>query len=80
MKFGLMKQPYTTNLGNGVQSIDARQFLLKIDFYIDHEELNLFKSPEETKMIMSGWYFDCLKSWPPSEDIEPLLISMHFNI
>lgn len=24
-----------------------------IDVYIDHEELNLFKSPEKTKMIMN---------------------------
>lgn len=79
MKFGLMKYSYTTNLGNEVQSIAARQFLPKIDFYIDHEELNLFKNPEKVKMIMNGWYFDCLKSWPPSSDIEPLLISMHFN-
>ena len=79
MKFGLMKYSYTTNLGNEIQSIAARQFLPEIDFYIDHEKLNLFKNPEKVKMIMNGWYFDCLKSWPPSADIEPLLISMHFN-
>lgn len=79
MKYGLMKYSYTTNLGNEIQSIASRQFLPHIDAYIEHEKLDLFKSPEKVKMIMNGWYMDCVESWPPSEDIEPLLISMHFN-
>lgn len=79
MKYGLMSYDYTINLGNDIQSIAARRFLPKIDYYIDHEKLNLFRSQEKVKMIMNGWYLDCLKSWPPSEDIDPLLISMHFN-
>lgn len=79
MKFGLMKYSYTTNLGNEIQSIAARRFLPKVDYYIEHEKLNLFQSPKKVKLIMNGWYFDCLKSWPPSDSIDPLLISMHFN-
>ena len=80
MKFALMKYDYTTNLGNEIQSIAARRFLPKIDYYIDHEKLNLFQNEEHVKMIMNGWYLDCLKSWPPSKDINPLLISMHFTL
>ncbi len=79
MKYGLMSYAYTTNLGNEIQSIAARRFLPEIDYYIDHEKLNLFNSPDKVKMIMNGWYLDCLKSWPPSKSIDPLLISMHFN-
>ena len=79
MKFGLMKFDYTTNLGNEIQSIAARRFLPKIDYFIDHEKLNMFKNDEKVRMIMNGWYLDCLESWPPSPDIDPLLISMHFN-
>lgn len=79
MKFALMSYDYTNNLGNEIQSIAARQFLPKIDYHIDHEKLNLFKSKEKVKMIMNAWYLDCLSSWPPSDDIDPLLISMHFN-
>ena len=79
MKFGLMKYDYTTNLGNEIQSIAARRFLPEIDCYVDHEKLNLFESDEKVKLIMNGWYLDCLKSWPPSDSIDPLLISMHFN-
>lgn len=79
MKYGLMSYDYTTNLGNEIQSIAARQFLPKVDYFIEHEKLNLFRSPEKVKMIMNAWYLDCLKSWPPSDSIDPLLISMHFT-
>ncbi len=74
-----MSYNYTINLGNEIQSIAARQFIPKIDCYIDHEKIHLFKNPQKVKMIMNGWYLDCLDAWPPSEDIIPLLISMHFN-
>ena len=79
MKFGLMTYDYTTNLGNEIQSIAARQYLPTIDYCIDHEKLNLFQAKDKVKMIMNGWYLDCLNSWPPAPSIEPLLISMHFN-
>lgn len=79
MKYGLMSYGFTTNLGNEIQSIAAKRFLPQIDYFIDHEKLNLFNSSTNVKMIMNGWYLDCLKSWPPSEYIDPLLISMHFN-
>lgn len=74
-----MSYKYTINLGNEIQSIAARQFLPKIDYFIDHEKIHLFKNSQKVKMIMNGWYLDCLDAWPPSKDIDPLLISMHFN-
>lgn len=77
--YGLMSYKYTINLGNEIQSIAARRFLPEIDYYIDHERIHLFENSDKVKMIMNGWYLDCLEAWPPSEDIDPLLISMHFN-
>ncbi|MDO5859639.1 polysaccharide pyruvyl transferase family protein [Methanobrevibacter sp.] len=79
MKFGLMSYDYTTNIGNEVQSIAARRFLPKIDYYIEHEKLERFDEGSDVKMIMNAWYLDCDKAWPPSENIDPLLISMHFT-
>ncbi|ADC45952.1 hypothetical protein mru_0100 [Methanobrevibacter ruminantium M1] len=79
MNYALMVYNYTTNLGNEIQTIAARRFLPKIDYYIDHEKINLFNEEDNVKMIMNGWYLDCEKAWPPSESIDPLLISMHFN-
>lgn len=79
MKYGLISYDYTVNLGNEIQSIAARRFLPKIDYYIDHEKINKFDEDCDVKLIMNGWYLDCLKAWPPSKNINPLLISMHFN-
>ena len=74
-----MSYNYTTNLGNEVQSIAARRFLPKIDYYIDHEKIHLFNKEKDVKMIMNGWYLDSPEAWPPSNYIDPLLVSMHFN-
>lgn len=79
MKFAIMSYNHTTNLGNEIQSIAARRFLPKIDHYIDHEKLHHFDKDSAVKMIMNGWYLDCSRSWPPSDNINPLLVSMHFT-
>ena len=79
MKYGLMSFNYTVNVGNEIQAIAARRFLPKIDYYIDHEKLERFDEDKDVKMIMNAWYLDCPKAWPPSENIDPLLVSMHFT-
>ena len=79
MKYGLMSYKYTVNIGNEIQSIASRRFLPKIDYYIDHEEIHEFNEDKDVKLIMNGWYLDSHSAWPPSENIDPLLISIHFN-
>ena len=79
MKFGLLSYDYTVNVGNEIQSIAARRFLPKVDYYIDHEKIESFDEDTDVKLIMNGWYLDCQKAWPPSENIDPLLVSMHFT-
>ena len=79
MKFGLISYNYTNNLGNEIQSIAARRFLPKIDYYIEHEKLNEFNQAHNVKTIMNAYYLDCATAWPPSENINPLLISIHFD-
>lgn len=79
MKYGLISYDYTTNLGNEIQSIAARRFLPQVDCYIEHEKLDSFDCDDNVKTIMNGWYVDCPTAWPPSDKIDPLLISMHFN-
>ena len=74
-----MKYEYTINIGNEIQSIASRQFLPKIDYYIDHEKLNEFDDDKNVKLIMNGFYLDDLNAWPPSKNIDPLLISMYFR-
>lgn len=79
MKYGLISYDYTTNLGNEIQSIAARRFLPKVDYYIEHEKLEQFDSQDKVKMIMNGFFVDCPAAWPPSDKINPLLVSMHFS-
>ena len=73
-----MSYGYTTNLGNEIQSIAARRFLPKVDAYIDHEKIDRYDGGD-VNMIINGWYLDCPTAWPPSDKINPLLVSMHFT-
>jgi hypothetical protein len=66
------------NAGDYVQSLAARQFLPKVDQYINREKLNEYRGAE-TKMIMNGWFMLHPENWPPSPNINPLFISFHLN-
>ena len=79
MKFGLLTYNYTINLGNEIQSIAARRFLPKIDYFIEHHKIHEFNEDTNVKTIMNAWYLNCPEAWPPSRNINPLLISMHFS-
>ena len=69
----------TSNIGDEIQSLAVKQIVGKVDYYIDREELNIFKSKEKVKLILTGWYMDNPSHWPPSEDIIPLFISFHIS-
>lgn len=69
------------NIGDYVQAVATRQFVDKIDEYIEQEEANQYY-PEDRKairLIMNGWFQWRAENWPPSEYIHPLLISMHIS-
>ena len=69
----------TENIGDEIQSIAARRFLPKIDYYVNRDHLNDFKPKEKSvKVIMNSWYMAPPYNWPPkSKKIDPLLISMY---
>jgi hypothetical protein len=77
-KFGLLKYS-TNNLGDEIQSIAARQFLPKVDMYLDRDSLNKIKSKEPIKVILNGWFLQKPENWPPSPVIKPLFISFHIT-
>lgn len=79
MKYGLLTYDYTVNLGNEIQSIAARRFLPKIDYFIEQHKIQEFNEDSDVKTIMNAWYLNCPEAWPPSRNIDPLLVSMHFN-
>ena len=67
------------NIGEEIQSIAGFRFLPSVDKYVHKEKLSEYKSDKKTKLLMNGWYMWRPNFFPPSEDIEPLLISMYFN-
>lgn len=78
MKLGLLSY-HTENLGDEIQSVAARQFLPRVDQFVDREALDEQVSPdgERLALIMNGWFCHRPDRWPPSPSIRPLLISLH---
>ncbi len=79
--YGLLKYS-SVNIGDEIQSIAAMRFLPKVEQYIHREQLNKYypKSGKKTKLIMNAWWMHKPQNFPPSEFIEPLLISMHISV
>jgi len=78
VKYGLLTYR-TENIGDEIQSIAARQFLPRVDVYVERDSLNNVVSDEKIKLIMNGWFTHKPENWPPSPDIEPLFISFHIT-
>ena len=81
MKYALLKYDENKrffNVGDNIQSLAAKQFLPKVDIYLNREELADYRG-EKVKLIMNGWFTHNIHNWIPSEDIEPLFVSFHMN-
>ncbi len=78
LKYGLLSYE-TKNIGDEIQSLAARNFLPKVDLFLDRDYLNKVKSNKKIKIILNGWFSEKPKNWPPSRDIEPLFVSFHIS-
>ncbi|MEM4558225.1 MAG: polysaccharide pyruvyl transferase family protein [Desulfurococcaceae archaeon] len=78
MKYGVVYAE-TNNTGDDIQTIAALQFLPRVDFWIERENLHKVESDDVVKVILNGWYTYNPWSWPPSEAIQPLIISIHIS-
>jgi hypothetical protein len=81
MKYGVLMHKTTMNLGDDIQSYASAQFLPHIDYIVDRENLDSFRSEgnEPVGVIMSAWWMLHKWNWPPVECIYPKLTSMHMN-
>ncbi|HEI8821200.1 TPA: polysaccharide pyruvyl transferase family protein [Serratia marcescens] len=66
------------NLGDYVQSTAAKQFFPEVNKFIPRDHMNAY-SGDPVKMIMNAWYMDLPENFPPSEEINPLYVSIHIN-
>lgn len=79
MKYGILSYQ-TFNIGDEIQSIAAKRFLPKIDYYFDRDNIDNTKITKPTKLILNGWYIDHPENWPPSSSyLHPLLISIYIE-
>lgn len=80
MQYALLSYS-TTNLGDEIQSIAARQFLPAINLYVDRDQPQ--RVPPDLngpcKLIFNGWHTRNPENWPPSPNLAPLLISIHLT-
>lgn len=66
------------NIGDYIQSLAARQFLLESPERVERDYLNEYEG-EEAKLIMNGWFTYRPENWPLSPKIHPLFIAFHLN-
>lgn len=80
MNYGLLtyKAFPEYNVGDYIQSLAAKQFLPEVNRYICREKLNEYNH-EPVKLIMNGWFMHQPAHWPPSNKIDPLVVSFHLN-
>ncbi len=67
-----------SNIGDYIQGWAARQFLPRLDKFIQRERLDEY-SGNPTALIMNGWFMHEPEHWPPSPDIRPCFVSFHLN-
>ncbi len=83
MKYGILVNISTDNIGDDIQSYAQRRFLPSVDYVIDREKTDIFglDTPEDetVSVIMNSWYMYQKFNWPPSPAINPLFLSMHFS-
>lgn len=80
MKFGVLYHRSNMNIGDDIQAYAASRYLPSIDYFIDREHINDFKSDgnEPVAVIMNAWYMWHKWNWPPSRCIVPHMVGFHY--
>ena len=81
MRFGVVSHKRTKNIGDDIQTFAAVSLLPKVDYVIDRESLDDFKSDDggPVATVMSAWYMWKKWNWPPSKYILPLFTGFHYT-
>ncbi|MCD7740657.1 MAG: polysaccharide pyruvyl transferase family protein [Ruminococcus sp.] len=81
MKFGVIMHKSTQNIGDDIQSYAAARLLPSVDYFLDREHLDDFKTDndEPVAVVMSAWYMWHKWNWPPSKYIVPLFVGIHYT-
>lgn len=66
------------NIGDYIQSLAAKQFLPRVDSYVNRERLGFYDGVP-AKIILNGWFTHYPETWVPSTQLNPLFVSFHIN-
>lgn len=88
--FGILSYSRSMNLGDEIQSIAAKNLLESLGcapkYTVDRDtqEIHMIKDEklkvsEPIHVVMNGWFDSSYCDWPPSDLIDPLIISFHLN-
>lgn len=79
MKYGVLVNRGTQNLGDDIQSYAETLFYPHVDYMVDRETIDKFKPDKEEPVgvIMGAWYMWNKWNWPPSKYIVPHMIAYH---
>lgn len=69
------------NIGDYVQSLAQVHYTGTDDIvFVDKERISEFNNNgSKVKVILNAWWIVFTEYWPPSDDISPLLLSMHIS-
>ncbi len=79
MKYGVVYYKDTDNIGDDIQSYAVFRQMPQVDYLIDREHLDSFASKEVVAVVLNGWFLHNKYNWPPSKNIYPCCLSMHFT-
>lgn len=67
----------TGNIGDDIQSLAALQYLPRVHALINRERLSQVRGAGPYRIVLNGWFAHRRTGWPPSDELQPLLTSMH---
>ena len=77
MKFA--SYSYTTkNIGDEMQSLANIQYLPRIDYFLDRDNITQYSSYPNITLIGNGWY-TYNKEWNIPDNIDPIFVAFHGN-
>ncbi len=71
-------RPRKLNIGDYIQSVAARQFLPRVDEYIERDSISSYNG-QKVNLIMNAWWYIHDGNRTFSNNINPLFVSFHIN-
>jgi Polysaccharide pyruvyl transferase len=68
---------YSSNLGDEIQNLAAAEYLPRIDYQVNREQMFRAADHPPSFLIANGWYLHNPRNFPPPPNLHPLYISVH---